>query len=544
MSDPFQELLDALADQTISDEQFARLEQLINEDAELRMRFLDYQHLCAGLEEQAIREDSSRAALTLEDTLNSKERIGSPSGVQQPSAPDSDNSPQRPAWRNAFSMIAVLLVGLMLGGPLGWMLNEKAAVETPAGAGPKEDFVATLSFVSGDVVWSDTHSSVRLPGEGLAKGWVRLDAGEIELKFASNATVRIHGPAAFGIDSPLRGFLEYGKVSVHAPEEARDFVVGTAAMEVVDLGTRFNLTISQETGEADVEVVEGLVDLHLNGGANSSRIQSLTAGRSAVVNQNGEVVRLGGGTLDSDDEATDGLLAHWPMDEVDANRQVADISGNGLHAELNRNTSGSSVSGKVGRAFDLTNRGYVDLSQHIATLSGSPAFTLTAWVRNARDIVFSMSDGTPRDRVQFELQNRWLYYGWQKGDRFDYVSARVSDWKTDRWYHVAVSVSGGKVTIYRDGKALIAPRSSGAVIGTRVRAPIDVEQPTHAYLGFLVSNHARRKQFLGGLIDDVQFYGRALDERAIQFLYEHPGETYSNIPVTNGPQEEAGNDQE
>ena len=53
MNDRFQELLDALVDQTISDGQFAELEQLINEDSELRKRFLDYQTLCGRLEEKA-----------------------------------------------------------------------------------------------------------------------------------------------------------------------------------------------------------------------------------------------------------------------------------------------------------------------------------------------------------------------------------------------------------------------------------------------------------------------------------------------------------
>ena len=527
MSDAFQELLDALADRTISDEQFARLEQLINEDAGLRMRFLDYQHLCAGLEEQAIREDSSRAALTLEDTLNSEERIGSPSGVQQPSVPDSDNSPQRPAWRNAFSMIAVLLAGLMLGGPLGWMLNEQAAVETPADAGPKEDVVATLSFVSDDVVWSDGHGAVRLPGDGLDKGWMRLDAGVIEMKFASGATVRIEGPAAFGVDSPLRSFLEFGMVSVHAPEEARDFVVGTAAMEVVDLGTRFTMTIDRESGEADVKVVEGLVDLHLEGDGTSNRIQSLPAGQSAKVNARGEVVRIDGKAIDPRHRDASGLLAHWKLDDIGDDGHVTDDSGNELHGTLNGNTRARSREGKVGRSLELGLQGYVDLSAHIPVLTSTSAYTLTAWVRDADDIVFSMSDGTPRDRVQFELHGQWLYYGWQEGDVFDHIRARVSDWERGRWYQVAVSVSGGSVTIYRDGQALIKPHSYGEWLGTRARAPIDVDHPTHAHLGFLVSNHVHQEQFLGGQLDDVQFYGRALDEQAIKFLFENPGAIYS-----------------
>ena len=528
MTDRFQELLDAVADQTISDEHFAELEQLINEDSELRKRFLDYQNLCGSLEEKALRDGESRVALNLQKALESEGLDGSLASVEQVSLPDRDKPQRRRRWRRVLSAAAVLLVGLMIGMPLGSKLNQRAAVDVPSDTGPNDDFVATLVSVSEDVEWSDGHGAVRLPGEGLDKGWMRLDAGFIEIKFASGATVRVDGPAAFGVDSPLRGFLEFGMVSVHAPEEARDFVVGTANMEVVDLGTRFTMSIDRESGEAEVEVVEGLVDLHLEGDGTSNRIQSLPAGRSAKVNADGEIINIDGKAIDSKYLETSGLLAHWKLDDANDNGHVSDASGNGLHGTLNRNTRESSLDGKVGRALDLGESGYVDLSPHIQSLTDVTAYTLTAWVCGARNIVFSVSDGTACDRVQFELHGRWLYYGWQKGDRFDAIRARVPEWESGRWHHVAVSVSGGTVTVYQDGKALMAPQSHGAIIGTPARAPIDVERPTHAYLGFLVSNHKREGQFLRGQIDDVQLYGRALDEQAIRFLFEHPGETHSS----------------
>lgn len=523
MTDRFQELLDALADQTISDEHFAELEQLINRDSELRKRFLDYQNLCSSLEEKALRDGESRLALNLQKALESEGLDGSLASVEQLSFPDRDRPQRRPIWRRVLNAAAVLLVGLMIGAPLGWKLNQRAAVDVPPDTGANDVFVATLVTVSEDAVWSDGHGAVRIPGEGLDKGWMRLDDGVIEMRFASGATVRVEGPAAFGVDSPLRGFLEFGKVSVHAPDEARDFVVGTATMEVVDLGTRFTMTVDRESGEADVKVVEGLVDLHLEGDGTSSRIQSLPAGQSAKVNAKGEVVRIDGKAIDPRHQDGSGLLAHWKLDDIGDDGHVTDDSGNELHGTLNGNTRASSREGKVGRSLELGLQGYVDLSAHIPVLTSTSAYTLTAWVRDADDIVFSMSDGTPRDRVQFELHGQWLYYGWQEGDVFDHIRACVSDWERGRWYQVAVSVSGGSVTIYRDGQALIKPHSYGEWLGTRARAPIDVDHPTHAHLGFLVSNHVHQEQFLGGQLDDVQFYGRALDEQAIKFLFENPG---------------------
>ena len=58
MTDPFQVLLDALANQTISDEQFAQLERLIGEDAALRKRFLDFQNLIGNLEEDSLQDET------------------------------------------------------------------------------------------------------------------------------------------------------------------------------------------------------------------------------------------------------------------------------------------------------------------------------------------------------------------------------------------------------------------------------------------------------------------------------------------------------
>jgi hypothetical protein len=79
------------------------------------------------------------------------------------------------------------------------------------------------------------------------------------------------------------------------------------------------------------------------------------------------------------------------------------------------------------------------------------------------------------------------------------------------------------VTIYRDGRALIEPRRTGGVLNTQAIAPIDLKNPSAAFLGRVPWNHVGQQQLLGGDLDDVQLYGRALDESAIRNLFEHPG---------------------
>lgn len=525
------ELLKAISDGTLSPKQHFRLESLLQSDPEARAIYLRYVNVDALLSwryapvpEPPTAFENSVDAVESDEAGEGLEAFH-PSGEMVSLRMPHETSRRKSNWLNAVVICASLL-GIVAGVPLGWILNQQTPdAETVVMS--RREFVATLVSVSEDTVWSDGHGSPRLPGEGLDKGWMRLEAGVVEMRFQSGAIVTLEGPTTFGVDSPLRGFLDHGTIGVYAPEEARDFVIGTASMEVVDLGTRFNMTIDQNSGEAEVEVIEGLVDLYLDGEGTSNRIQSLPAGRSAVVNAKGEVVRIEGEALDPQPQDTSALLAHWKLDDVSDDGHVADASGNELHGTLNGNTRAISRDGKVGRALDLGRQGCIDLSEHIPMLTDTAAFTLTAWVRDAGGIVFSVSDGTPHDRIQFELHGQRLLYGWQKGDRFDLIPARVSEWERGRWYHIAVSVSGGTVSLYRDGHSLITPRSHGTNLNTSARAPIDVDRPTHAYLGFLVANHNRKNQFLGGEIDDVQFYGRALDEQAIRYLVEHPGETFS-----------------
>lgn len=534
------ELLKAISDGALSPEQHARLETILRDDAEARATYLRYVNTDAMLswcyapvpDMPSTAEDEDRALDTALQTALQVEGIVA--GQVSSSPLDRDRLSSQPVWRRSLSLAAMLVVGLLVGATVGWTLHRSTPMQPVIAEANDEpilkqvdgESVATLVSVSKDIAWDEDHSMPREAGQALGKGWMRFNAGWVEMRFASGATVRVEGPAAFGVDSPMRGFLDYGRVSVHAPEEARDFMIGTGAMDVVDPGTRFTMTVDEHSGDAQVEVTEGLVDLHVGGQGTEHRIQPLLAGQSALVDATGEVIRIEGETIDPKFAASSSLVGHWTLDDLAADPQVADVSGRSLHGTLSGETDARSIPGKVGRAFDLSDRSSIDLSKHIPALTSTSTFTFAAWVCDADDMVFSMSDGTRYDRIQFELQGNRLLYGWQKGPQFDQIRARVPEWKRGEWYHIAVSVSGGAVTIYRDGRALNSPRSIGTSISTPTRVPIDIENPSHAFIGQLTANHANQRQFLGGKIDDVQFYSSALDERAIRFLYEHPGETY------------------
>ena len=182
--------------------------------------------------------------------------------------------------------------------------------------------VVNVEDVSGDAVFEDDNSLSK--GDLLAKGWVRIKKGWVRLQFRSGAVATLQAPASFGIDSAMRSYLEYGKVNVYAPESARDFVVATKSMEVVDLGTRFELGVDAASGESVVEVTEGLVDLHLGSRGTQREIRPLEAGFSARFNASGGLVEIteSGPSLNKASDAEARLLAHWTFDAVDSSGRI------------------------------------------------------------------------------------------------------------------------------------------------------------------------------------------------------------------------------
>ena len=455
-----------------------------------------------------------------------------------------DESPRNRVhgW-TALTAAGALVVGVVMGIAATWshtQFSEPDTAARPASVIHDNAFLAMLVDVEDDVTWSPDHDMPREPGAGLNKGWMRLESGAIDIAFRSGATVHLDGPAMFGIDSCLRATLEYGGIDVYAPDSAAGFTVNTSAMEVVDLGTRFAMTIDMDSGKADVAVSEGQVDLHVGNVGRNASIHSLMQGQSASVGTTGEVLAAPGRSVVNGTGSV-GLLGWWSFNDVDnpvsAGDTVVDSSPLGLHGRVMETPDDSteqiqSVAGMSGRALSLPRQGTVDLSEHVATLGSLSDFTIAAWVRNPENMIFSISNAMDRYRVQFERHLDCLVYGWQNDGQWDAVRTVVDGgWKEDQWYHVAVTMRDGSVTLFRDGQTLLGPRSTGVLLGTPVQRPVDLGRKNCVLIGKAdrsesASPHAGwiPEQFLNGEIDDLQIYDRALDAAEIQHLHSHPGE--------------------
>jgi len=394
------------------------------------------------------------------------------------------------------------------------------------------DSVARIEYLSEDIEFDSDQQLPSSEGSYLGKGWLQLVKGNVRILFRSGATMEAKGPAAIGLDTPMRAFLDYGQVTIHAPESARDFVIATESMEVVDLGTTFEVGVDPQSREANVSVIEGLVDLHLGSRGVERMIRPLEAGYAARVDASGTIIEItDGNPLNHNHQISPQILAHWNFDKIDSIGIIQDLTKHQLDGVLQSNDKPKPVEGISGLALELSKTDSIDLRKHISKLAQLDSFTFAAWVRDPEEplaMLFSVSGETEQQRVQFHLFRRHVVFGWQNGMHYDSISGRIDSWQKGRWYHVAVTLEDGVARLYRDGE-LIASGTVGSKIGTPISWPSKVTNASHAYIGRLEDAFQGQKskaQWFGGMLDEVQLYSGALNYENIRYLFKNPGKTW------------------
>jgi hypothetical protein len=224
-------------------------------------------------------------------------------------------------------------------------------------------------------------------------------------------------------------------------------------------------------------------------------------------------------------DLTTGLVGHWKFDDGVGSRTVADASGNGNQGTIaDLDLTAAWTTGKVSGALEIpygdtaTTRGVrVPAS---ASIDAILHFTIAAWVYRTRDVplhtcVLSRQLGTTTN----ELYNLTF----DKGELVLYVppnsaagmtahvltsgrSTRLAD-----WMHVAATYDGAELRLYLDGVMVASkpysarlPRSTNPVfIGNNVNTGVNADP-------------------LGGRVDEVLLYSRALPANAIAALHERP----------------------
>lgn len=144
------------------------------------------------------------------------------------------------------------------------------------------------------------------PGDSVAPGPFELSRGVVSLDFSNGARVSVEGPARIEVIHEMKVMLHRGVVTATIPESAIGFVVDTPAAHVVDLGTSFGVSVSEE-GLTDVCVFDGEVEV-------SSPEKGLPEETPQLLRE-GEAVRAGDGMNSIDAVVYDTSLFEkaWPV---------------------------------------------------------------------------------------------------------------------------------------------------------------------------------------------------------------------------------------
>jgi len=208
------ELVQRYADGLASADETEQLAGLLRADVAVRDQFLEYLNIDLALEDYAAAGEASPAT-----TGGFGRRI----------------PPRR--WRIALAVAAAITLVVTA---TVWSVRTHlpGSIDNPS-----------TSFVAAEVLAAD---GVQWVGQGRpfsTGAWLKVDRlqiaqGTLTLRLESGVVLELLGPADCTFEAPMRLRLTKGRLNADVGEQGRGFTVVTAAGEVVDLGTRFAVDVS------------------------------------------------------------------------------------------------------------------------------------------------------------------------------------------------------------------------------------------------------------------------------------------------------------
>jgi hypothetical protein len=427
------ELCSAVIDETLTDQQQARLAQMLSTSDDARQFYIRSTGLSASLFYYA--------------------------GERQAGA--CDIAPRRHTLKHFSWIIGALALAASIA-LVFWIASPRSAVAPTDSPTPDIQFVARLTG-SKDSQW--TSPALALDGRVSQGQSLELAAGFAEITFDSGAKVILQGPATFVVNSAWSATLNRGSVKATVPREAIGFSIANPTVKVVDLGTEFVMSAGAAT---DVLVLKGQVEatphvsadqqpLLLN--ANESR-RFASSGISAIPDSALKLDKWAH-PVPLDHFAAPIAYAHWSFDEstgtvfnadavglptkvfpaeiqsVPTSAQSASSALSGLHAE-----------GRWKGALQFNGRLYAKVP--FPSISENTPHTVAFWVKVPKDAslsnAYAMIAWNPnRDTLGYHP----IHIAWNRNPDEGIVGVLRTDYgggyamgatpiRDDQWHHIAV----------------------------------------------------------------------------------------------------------
>ena len=465
-------LVSEVIDGSIDDSGLIELQKLVRSNPEMMDRYLEQIELHGLLSEQSfgdVKPESVDSLFPETSALNS--RLSS-------------------VWT---TVLPLLLLGVAIG--LGWFYwghgNEPSRISSAAvkAVGPKSPanssklLPASVARITNgkEMQWKD--ASLRI-GNWLSADQYDLLSGAVEVTFDSGTVISISGPASFNLVSSNHTVLNRGSLTAQVPAQAVGFRVATPSGEIIDLSTRFSLTVA-ENGQSEVTVIDGLVEavsVRKNGSSNnysmpfaektSIKLVSNELPKEMPYHQP-EVVEFA-----RPNNSNNLNFIHYSFDDKSlAEKVIQNHGSNGQpNGKLNLRSDtqgvGSAVvqtDGPFGKALYFAGAGACIESQ-VAGISGSKPRTVAFWVRvlpgtDKRYAYAFAGWGEPANKTGKKWQVSWNA-NWSNGQqgaiRTEFGGGHVigsTDLRDGAWHHVASVYLGDpssglldNVKHYVDGK--------------------------------------------------------------------------------------------
>lgn len=561
MDDSIRSLIFQAIDQTISADDFARLQDAIEQSDEVRTEYLRAIGLCESLSEIAADERDSEGGTKSVNSHASSEFT-----------PASQQTSRRLTATHWVRMVAAATAIMIVGSAAFWFGHRDGSrrQEEFAGGGeitdtnPEPESViaghATLRR-SVDVRWTEELNSYR-EGDVLPAGMLQFDQGVAEIDFFCGATLIVEGPATLDVDSDWQVRVANGRLRANVPPAARGFMVMAAGSTIIDLGTEFALDVGAET--AHVEVIDGEVELRggehdgsllttgqkrwlkgVDGG--DGRLSGLsTIGDVSRLRDTAQAARFAQWKNHSQElRADDRLIAYYPILESQSGRRVPNQSTTGSGRDGQTVGLVNRVAGRFGTktaGFEFDRPG----SRVRVRIDGEfQAFTFACWVKidslEHRYNALFMGDGYENGEPHWQIRDDGrLMFSVMVDDSQDirvsntFDEKKVRDaglhrvyftepfWdvsKSGQWFHIAAvyDPAGRQVVQYVNGEELSRQEIVDKFhISTLRIGPAEIGnwgQPFRKTPWFAVRN-------LNGAIDELAIFNAALTSDEMQNLYE------------------------
>ena len=255
------ELIELSLDNSISPEQFERLENIIANDDTIRRYYCEYLYLSVGLERMNVRipatdlqEYNEIFDQELWEQLSRQEQMAPAIDIplEKPQQEVNEYSKPSKARQKAskfqvYSFVVGVAAMLFLILFIRFAPN-KSGIEVATlvdRLNAKWD-QSSLNYQPGSRLWT---------GDGLQK----LEQGVVSIEYDSGVKVVIEGPAVFEV-AHSGIYLQYGRVFSDVSESGLGFTVNTPTSHFIDMGTKFGVK-ADINGSSELHVIKGKVQL-------------------------------------------------------------------------------------------------------------------------------------------------------------------------------------------------------------------------------------------------------------------------------------------